>query len=238
MASWLQNASSLAHICIAHHTYISTHACTDKWTTPKQCLQPHLYDEWRHENKRQPYRWIKWVTYSAMYEKQRLTSSWYHFLQNFSTGSTRLSDWTFMLHQGTVTTGRNMSLAETVSPRRRHSTKWFKAPLNCIWTQQLKIYTINVLDRWKFTERALRKPMEAFLGKSVKTTYFTQFGCAESDRTGCSSVRRHLDLQNGWKTRWPPSSWCEVKNSSILSINYIWSMFLFRRQVKNHKHYN
>ena len=44
------------------------------------------------------------------------------------------------------------------------------------------------------------------LGKSVKTTYFTQFGCAESDRTGYSSVRRHLDLQNGGKTRWPPSS--------------------------------
>ena len=146
MASWLQNASSLAHICIAHHTYISTHACTDKWTTPKQCLQPHLYDEWRHENKRQPYRWIKWVTHFAMYEKQRLTSSWYHFLQNFSTGSTRLSDWTFMLHQGTVTTGRDMSLAETVSPRRRHSTKYFKAPPNCIWTQQLKIYTINVFS--------------------------------------------------------------------------------------------
>jgi len=65
---------------------------------------------------------------------------------------------------------------------------------------------LEVIDRWKFTERALQKPLEAFWGKSVKTTYFTQFGCAESDRTGCSSVRRHFDLQNGGKKRCPPST--------------------------------
>ena len=47
----------------------------------------------------------------------------------------------------------------------------------------------GVVDRWKFTEMALQKPLEAFLEKSVKTTYFTQFGCAESDRTGCSSFK-------------------------------------------------
>ena len=34
----------------------------------------------------------------------------------------------------------------------------------------------EILERWKFTERALRKPLEAFLGKSVKPPILHNLG--------------------------------------------------------------